>query len=369
MRKFICIFLICWSAFCSAENIQPLYIVDGKIGVSPDELPLKEEIARTTVLGSEEAVDIYGERASGGVFIVTTKKYAAEQQAKQQKMSDAKQKKSRNSRSSGYARGIGALLAILLVFLAKPLKKFSSKIQKRIDKNRGATARIYDPGIFDSEGVRFSASERIGNYISVAFFLIWAAGLGWVLVKLAGSDTNKGVLFIFVFILFVCLLCYFVFLAVKACKILKCYLIVDEKGLRGVCAESFGHKQVLHGIDIRWEQVGKAMMMSPISIEFFKKGLKLPEHFEDYAELADVEGIEQGTCSVELTGLPVNKVKDAVNFFYARYQSQHPDEHSAAKMKSYLLPPQKDEEKLYHWIMVIFIILIGVLVGFLSAML
>ena len=62
------------SIICSAENIQPLYIVDGKIGVSPDELPLKEEIARTTVLGSEEAVDIYGERASGGAFIVTTKK-------------------------------------------------------------------------------------------------------------------------------------------------------------------------------------------------------------------------------------------------------------------------------------------------------
>ena len=146
------------SIICSAENIQPLYIVDGKIGVSPDELPLKEEIARTTVLGSEEAVDIYGERASGGAFIVTTKKYAAEQQAKQQTGQTTKQKKSHNSKSSGYAKGIGVLLAILFLFLDKPIRKLSSKIQKRIDKNRGATARIYDPGIFDPEGVRFSVS-------------------------------------------------------------------------------------------------------------------------------------------------------------------------------------------------------------------
>ena len=167
MRKFIYILLICFSAFCSAENIQPLYIVDGKVVESPTELPLPEEVAQTTILNSEEAVDIYGERASGGVFIVTTKKYAAEQQAKQQTGQTAKQKKSRNSKSSGYALGIGALLVILLLFLENPIKELSSNIQKRIDKNRGATASIYDPGIFDPEGVRFSASERIVNYVPV----------------------------------------------------------------------------------------------------------------------------------------------------------------------------------------------------------
>lgn len=360
------------SIICSAENIPPLYVVDGKVDVSPAELPMNEEIAQTTVLSSEEAAEKYGVPPSRVVFVVTTKKYAVEQKAKQQKMLAAKQKKSRNSRSSGYARGIGALLAILLVFLAKPLKKLSSKIQKRIDKNRGATARIYDPGIFDPEGVRFSAAERIGNYISVAFFLILAALLGWLLVRMAGSGAihgpNKGV-YIFIFVFLAGLLSYFVFCAITFSKLLKCYLIIDEKGIHGVCADSIGLKKVLYDVDIRWEQVGKAKMMSPISIEFFKKGLKLPEHFEDFAELAEVEGIEQGTCSVELTGFSPNKVKDAVNFFYARYQSQHPDEHSAAKIKSYLLPPQKDEEKLYHWIMVIFLILIGVLVGFLSVML
>lgn len=370
MRKFICIFLIFMSIICSAENIPPLYVVDGKVDVSPAELPMNEEIAQTTVLSSEEAAEKYGVPPSRVVFVVTTKKYAVEQKAKQQKMSAAKQKKSHNSRRSGYARGIGALLAILLVFLAKPLKKLSSKIQKRIDKNRGATARIYDPGIFDPEGVRFSAAERIGNYISVAFFLILAALLGWLLVRMAGSGAihgpNKGV-YIFIFVFLAGLLSYFVFCAITFSKLLKCCLIIDEKGIHGVCADSIGLKKVLYDVDIRWEQVGKAKMMSPISIEFFKNGLKLPVHFEDFAELAEVEGIEQGTCSVELTGFSPDKVKDAVNFFYARYQSQHPDEHSAAKMKSYLLPPQKDEEKLYHWIMVIFIILISVLVGVLSA--
>jgi len=103
------------SIICSAENIPPLYVVDGKVDVSPAELPMNEEIAQTTVLRSEEAAEKYGVPPSRVVFVVTTKKYAVEQKAKQQKMSAAKQKKSRNSRSSGYARGIGALLAILLV--------------------------------------------------------------------------------------------------------------------------------------------------------------------------------------------------------------------------------------------------------------
>lgn len=358
--------LILLSTFCAAENSEPFYIVDGKMGVASTELPPAKEIVSVNIVKPEKAISIYGERASGGAIIIKTRKYASEQQAEQKTVPATKHKKNRYSNQT-VARGIGILVGVILLFLEKPLKKLASKIQKRINKNRSVTARSYDPGVFDSEGVRFSGSERIGNYISVAFFLILAALIGWLLVHLTRPDTyqypdEKGV-YIFIIIFFAGLLGYFVFCAITFSKLLKCYLIVDEKGIRGVCAEHIWLRIVLRNVEIRWNQVGKAKMMSPLSIDFFTKGLKLPEHFEDFAELAEVEGIEKGSCSVELSGLPTKEVRDAVNFFYARYQNQHTDELSATKMNSYLLPPENDDDKLYQWIVVIiFVILIGIFV-------
>ena len=356
MRKFICIILLLLSAIYSAESAAPFYVVDGKMGVASTDLPSADEIERTTILNPEEAVYIYGERASGGAIIVTTKKYASEHYV---------QSKKKRNVNSGIIKLIGTLLAIILVLLSKPLRKLT----KRIAKKRGVQ-RKYDTGIFDSEGVRFSASERIENYFPIAFFLIIVAFIGWLLVRLTCSGAfhgdNKGV-YVFIFSLFTFLAGFLVFSAMAYSKVLKSFLIVDEKGIRGVYADRIGLRQVLNDVDIRWEQVSKAQMMSPITIAFFKKGLKLPEHFEDFAELAEVDGIEQGTSLVELNGLPANKVRDAVNFFYARYQSQHPNELSDSKKKSYLLAPQGEEDNLYQWIMIILLILIGFIVGILAA--
>ena len=366
--KFIGIVFLLISVVCSAGNTRPLYVVDGKIGVT--ELPPRHQIEQVSVLNPEEAVQTYGKQASGGAVVFTTKEYAREQQARQIASNFEKQKKGRSRRS--VAGLLGVLAVIVLCLLQKPIEKLISKIKKHIIKANGVKPSRYDPGLFNSEGVRFAASERIVNYVPIVFLIALAAFDGWVLVKITRPDALYGhstganiggVVFL------VGVLAFFIYLTVATYKKLKTFLIIDEKGIRGLCAETIGRKSVYHNIDIRWEQVGMAKMMSPISIEFFKKGLKLPEHFEDYAELAEVEGIEQGTCSVELTGFPANKVKDAVNFFYARYQSQHPDEQSAAKKKSYLLPPQNDEEKLYHWIMLIILILISVSVAVLSAVL
>ena len=65
---------------------MPLYIVDGKIGVQPSDVPESSEIASVTILNDEEAIDLYGERAAYGVIAIRTKyfeKTHAQQSAKQ----------------------------------------------------------------------------------------------------------------------------------------------------------------------------------------------------------------------------------------------------------------------------------------------
>ena len=54
---------------------MPLYIVDGKIGVQPSDVPESSEIASVTILNDEEAIDLYGERAAYGVIVIRTKDF------------------------------------------------------------------------------------------------------------------------------------------------------------------------------------------------------------------------------------------------------------------------------------------------------
>ena len=56
----------------------PFYVVDGRLGVSPNNLPPKDSIASVTVLKPSEAEYIYGERAADGAVIVRTKNYEKE---------------------------------------------------------------------------------------------------------------------------------------------------------------------------------------------------------------------------------------------------------------------------------------------------
>ena len=62
--------LTIWSA--------PFYVVDGRLGVSPNSLPPKDSIASVTVLKPSEAEYIYGERAADGAVIIRTKNYEKE---------------------------------------------------------------------------------------------------------------------------------------------------------------------------------------------------------------------------------------------------------------------------------------------------
>lgn len=57
---------------------EPFYVVDGRLGVSPNNLPPKDSIATVTILKPSEAEYIYGERAAEGAVIIRTKNYEEE---------------------------------------------------------------------------------------------------------------------------------------------------------------------------------------------------------------------------------------------------------------------------------------------------
>ena len=56
----------------------PFYVVDGRLGVSPNNLPPKDSVASVTVLKPSEAEYIYGKRAAEGAVIIRTKNYEKE---------------------------------------------------------------------------------------------------------------------------------------------------------------------------------------------------------------------------------------------------------------------------------------------------
>ena len=62
--------LAIWSA--------PFYVVDGRLGVSPNNLPPKDSIASVSILKPSEAEYIYGKRAAEGAIIIRTKNYEKE---------------------------------------------------------------------------------------------------------------------------------------------------------------------------------------------------------------------------------------------------------------------------------------------------
>ena len=84
MKRFILIFLCLLPLLATqADTItynqsEPLFIVDGEVGVSVDNIPPPDEIASTTILQYEEGVELYGEKAVNGVIIVRTNNYEKE---------------------------------------------------------------------------------------------------------------------------------------------------------------------------------------------------------------------------------------------------------------------------------------------------
>ena len=306
---------------------MPLYIVDGKIGVQPSDVPESSEIASVTILNDEEAIDLYGERAAYGVIVIRTKDFEkthAQQSAKQHRGEPGKLGRWIRKFTGGNML-LGILICIIIVVAIMALPTIIPLLLTRNKKHKQGRKAIYsnyDQGTFDAEGVRFEAVKQPKNYFIPIICLAIISMFGIILYKTFISTPPIGILLV-ILIFFCGISVLFILAFVNSCKLLRSYLVIDEKGIRGYVAntERLNLKMDFRKIDISLEQIKRAQMDGYL-ITFFKKGTKIPDDMVDFAELADTDitekEIENSIYQIDLSAFPINKVKDSINYFYAR---------------------------------------------------
>ena len=339
---------------------MPLYIVDGKIGVQPSDVPESSEIASVTILNDEEAIDLYGERAAYGVIVIRTKDFEkthAQQSAKQHRGEPGKLGRWIRKFTGGNML-LGILICIIIVVAIMALPTIIPQLLTRNKKHKQGRKAIYsnyDPGTFDAEGVRFEAVKQPKNYFIPIICLAIISMFGIILYKTFISTPSIGIL-LFILIFFGGLSVLFILAFVNSCKLLRSYLVIDEKGIRGYVAntERLNLKMDFRKIDISLEQIKRAQMDGYL-ITFFKKGTKIPDNMVDFAELADTDitekEIENSIYQLDLSAFPINKVKDSINYFYAR-------KNGIAKQPSLIKPDPLEKTNVLTIILVILAVLL-----------
>ncbi len=361
-----------YKTYDPTKDKKPLYIVDGYIGVHPDDLPSKEEIAETNELPRATAMDIYGKRATYGAVIIKTKefvkthggngtRYDNSDTPKQHKKGTPGKLGRWIKKVTGGNTFLGIILSIIIVLAIMTLPTIvSRKLRKKNSKKSNKRAfSNYDPGIFDPEGVRFEAAKQLKNYFLPIFCLFIITMCGIILYRAITGTPSIGLLLI-ILIFLGGLAVLFILAFVNSCKRLRSYLIIDEKGIRGCVlnTERLNLNLDLKEIDISWEQIKRAQMDGDL-VTFFKIGTKIPDDMVDFAELADIditeEEIENSIYQIDLSMFPVNKVRDCINYFYARKMD--------IKKQPALIKPQSLEERGY--LEIIFVIIVAILLTFL----
>jgi hypothetical protein len=339
---------------------MPLYIVDGKIGVQPSDVPESSEIASVTILNDEEAIDLYGERAAYGVIVIRTKDFEkthAQQSAKQHRGEPGKLGRWIRKFTGGNML-LGILICIIIVVAIMALPTIIPLLLTRNKKHKQGRKAIYsnyDPGTFDAEGVRVEAVKQPKNYFIPIICLFIISMCGKILYMVITDTPSIGILLL-ILIFFGGFSVLFILAFVNSCKLLRSYLVIDEKGIRGYVAntERLNLKMDFRKIDISLEQIKRAQTDGYL-VTFFKKDTKIPDDMVDFAELADTDitekEIENSIYQIDLSAFPINKVKDSINYFYAR-------KNGIAKQPSLIKPDPSEKTNVLTIILVILAVLL-----------
>ena len=339
---------------------MPLYIVDGKIGVQPSDVPESSEIASVTILNEKEATDLYGERAAYGVIVIRTKDFE-----KTHVQQSAKQHRGEPGKLGRWVRKVtggnmfwGILICIIIVVAIMALPTIIPRLLTRNEKLKQGHKAIYsnyDPGTFDAEGVRFEAVKQPKNYFIPIICLFIISMCGKILYMVITDTPSIGILLL-ILIFFGGFSVLFILAFVNSCKLLRSYLVIDEEGIRGYVAntERLNLKMDFKEIHISWEQIKRAQMDGYL-VTFFKKDTKIPDDMVDFAELADTDitekEIENSIYQIDLSAFPFNKVKDSINYFYAR-------KNGIAKQPSLIKPDPSEKTNVLTIILIILAVLL-----------
>lgn len=295
------------------EQGMPLFIVDGKVGVSKNDIPSPDEIASTTFISYEEGVELYGKRATNGVLIIRTKNYEKEHV---QEVQNAGKKKNQPGKLGRFIQKItggnqvlGSILTGIIVLslyvLPVVIPKIITKYKKRHKKSRGRKPTYYS-GTFDASGEVFRVTDNPWYYVILLLLMASAVGVCIILYRLATSPkTSFSVLSVLVFLFFVALLVFLVCLAYGYFEKRKCYLIIDKEGIRGTFAkpERFTFKPKFRNVTIRWDDLTDVEVLceNESFLDFYhKKGAIIPYK------------------SIYLEFLPTKKIINCINFFSER---------------------------------------------------
>lgn len=343
--------VICQAMLMAADKApMPLYVVDGKVGVSSDSLPPNEDIASVTILPGYSAKEIYGERASNGVMVIVTKDFDP---------NDGKPVSSnhqtRAPKDFWHSRLYYCLLVVLLILIAdfayKQIIKMVPKIKKRLEKEGIITPKKYSPGSFDAEGVHFKATGYFLYYGEVVFGILCMVAFGAIAYSLSVRFElfKDDWIMIFALTFFVVVFIFLIILEVGMLSRHKCHLIIDEQGVRGVYVlpQVWALIPKFEELDFRWEQLASAEIVKSF----------LGRRTIDGLALFSKENPEVPLDIVNLQLFPTQEVIDAVNYFYARNKGL--DE---SKQPVLIEPIALEDKRWLQWIIVLVPLLIVLMI-------
>ena len=291
-----------------AMGKAPFYIVDGKLGVSPDQLPPEEEIARKIVLKPDEAMYIYGKRASGGAVVINTKEYVETNYLGLPPSASVSNRNESREMDKGFF-----MLAMAVAFvLPKQILKLISKLTKWYKENHRISEPPYSPGPFDPNGVQFDAKESPFVLYNILACSIVVACLVWFIFRL--WTKNDYDVFLLVMCIFVGIFALYFFLRIFSfISREKCHFTIDKEGIHGNFYMDSPTLKIpeFEEVNISWEKVKWAEFYRAFQIWDADELFLFKKKNSDFPLVCIPLGL-----------FPTQKVLDAINYFCAAYYDQ-----------------------------------------------
>ena len=340
MRRLFCIlFVLLFSMLSMATKKAPLFLIDGSFEAQNQLSP--EQIESVTILDSAEAVNIYGERASGGVVIIRTKKFEAENFKQPREESTNIKEQRKNPKKD---RDI--LVLILICLLSSPLSKWLIKWytkgrahlkEKNIIEPQGLPSYLKN-----AESIQFKATSSFRYYIWIvlmtpAVIVFTSAIFCAVIPEMMNHPEDWGNVLMLVLLSTIDIMA--IILTISLIMNHKWHLTINDKGIRGMYQDSYKGLffPVFTKVNIRWESVSSAELVHRMPV-----GRGLP-----IAGLAVFYKSKPETPKkiININLFPTRKIIESVNYFYALHQERN----SLAPKELIDTYKHKDDEK-FRWV-------------------
>ena len=314
MRKLLhLLLLLTFAIHVEAAKPAPLYIVDGEF-VSHKKVPKENNIARISVLDSEEAVYIYGEKASSGAVVIKTINH--EEYIKYEQEAETR-----------------VLIFLLIASCVLPylFLKLISRCKDRLIAEGVIAKKLYSPGPFSDDGVRYQASSFVKYYIPLLLLGIMVGILIWVLTFIYEGTLEEGLgVTVFVYVVMIACATTFLLLMYPMYKLRENHIIIDKQGIRGTYNDVASKRIMPEFIrfNIDWRNIAYA------KISQYQHGNAVIDYLDIYNTLETVNP----TQIIYLNTFSTNKIIDAINYYHALYKGEKLSEDSL------MIQPQKLED-------------------------